>query len=110
MRNDRMATSTKLVVVEVFNLCTCHVAVTARCQDRPFFIFFNVKSPLDINFGDTILVDGPCEMGSVIESAYLYRGPGLFYHLIIDTFNSRLLDKLLTERTQLILDIHGEKT
>jgi hypothetical protein len=104
-----MATVTNLIVVEAFNPCTCHVAVTARRQDRPFFIFFNVKSPIDINFGDTILVDGPCEMDSVIESAYLYRGPELFYHLILDTFDSRLLDKLLTERTELILDIHGEE-
>jgi hypothetical protein len=104
-----MATATKLIVVEAFNPCTCHVAVTARHQDRPSFIFFNVKSPLDISFGDTILVDGPCEGSSLIESAYLYRGPELFYHLILDNFKSKLLDKLLAERTQLILDIHGEE-
>lgn len=104
-----MATLTKLVVVEAFNPCTCHVSVTARRQDRPFFIFFNVKSPLDINFGDTIIVDGPCGEGDVIASAYLYRGPELFYHLILDNFDSRLLDKLLIDRTQLILDIHGEE-
>jgi hypothetical protein len=104
-RRDRSDTLTKLLVVEAFTPCPCHTAVTVRHPDRPYFIFLYVASPRDIGFGDTILVADPCDDSDYIEADfYLYRGPGLLYHLVVDDFPSELLLKLAEER----IDISGQ--
>lgn len=98
---------TKLIVVETYTPCRCHTIVTARHPDRRYYLFMFVRSPHNINFGDTILADSTCDERSRVENVYLYRGPGLIYHLILDDFPPYMIQKLITDRVTAGLDNHN---
>jgi hypothetical protein len=86
---------TKYIVVESFEACPCHSAVTVYIQKElnlESYSYLFVRNLSDINFGDILLLD--------VDSGewYLSRGPNLQYHLHLDEFPDGLAEKLIADR------------
>ena len=93
-----LASYEKLFVVDTFSCPEgCHVVVTMRCPDKRHWIFALVRSPLDINFGDTVYAKSD-RLGHFMDGTfYLYRGPHLTYRMICDELPDELVQHLLNE-------------
>jgi len=87
---------TQHIVVESFEPCPCHSAVTVYAQRRlgeESYIYLFVRNSLGINFGDVLFLD------TASNEWYLVRGPSLRFHLLLDDFPDGLVEKLIADRT-----------
>jgi len=72
----------KLIAVEVSKPCTCHRLVLARGLDVRHWLYFFVKEPSWIEFGDRLLF-----YPAALE-LFLDRGPTLIYRAQLDDMNA----------------------
>jgi len=70
--------SVKLIAVEVSKPCTCHRLVLARKLDARYWLYFFVKEPSWVEFGDRLLF-----YPATLE-LFLDKGPTLTYRAQLD--------------------------
>jgi hypothetical protein len=87
----------KLIVVEATDLCKCHEVVIARKRDEAHWVYLFVKSPRNIQFGDTLVgrIDSEGFFG---ENYWLEgRGTDLDVGLVLDDFPEEVINQLIAE-------------
>lgn len=93
----------KLVVVEAWEPCNCHLMITAREANKKVWHNFFVKQPPHVGFGDIL------SLSEDYSELILERGPYLDYTLKCDPIPDTILTDMMSSTPYEDMDLTGYK-